>query len=192
MTTFVTSDLHFGHKNILKYNPATRPWSDVREMNEALVDNWNSVVEENDTVYNLGDLAMMRVDKVKPFLSRLNGNHILIRGNHDKAFYKESVCDEFIAEGLLTAVHDYKEIRHNHQKVVMSHYAMRVWNCSHHGAFMLYGHSHGSLPGLGRSMDVGIDACDMESHQKPFRLDDVIAFLSSKDPVVVDHHNKRS
>lgn len=186
MTMFVTSDLHLGHKNILKFNSETRPYDSVEEMNEALVNNWNSVVGPDDTVFNLGDVAFMGYKKLAPYLDRLNGRHILIYGNHDQVIKKN--LDEILRKRLIDEVHDYLEIKVNKQTICMCHYAMRVWNKMHHGSLMLYGHSHGSLPGLGRSMDVGIDSSDMNSNQRPFLLQDVIDYLNTKEIVYVDHH----
>jgi len=90
MKVFLTSDLHFGHENIIKY--CNRPYKDIAEMDKCLIDNWNSVVGPNDLVYNLGDLCMpKRVKKDKNYyydycadvLMDLNGRHVLILGNHD-------------------------------------------------------------------------------------------------------------
>jgi calcineurin-like phosphoesterase family protein len=76
---FVTSDTHFGHANIIKY--AGRPFDSVEEMDEALVENWNSVVKQGDKVYHLGDVTMN--SKSLDILNRLNGRKVLIKGNHD-------------------------------------------------------------------------------------------------------------
>lgn len=76
---FITSDTHFGHANIIKY--ANRPFESVEEMNEALVENWNSVVKQGDKVYHLGDVTMN--SKSLDIMSRLNGRKVLIKGNHD-------------------------------------------------------------------------------------------------------------
>lgn len=82
---FYASDMHFGHANICKFMNAdgtkVRPWDDVQEMDEVLVQNWNSVVKPSDKVYVLGDVVMNR--KHLPTLGRLNGDKVLIKGNHD-------------------------------------------------------------------------------------------------------------
>lgn len=84
MTTWFTSDTHFSHKNIIKY--CDRPFADVHEMNEAIIDNWNSVVSADDTVFHLGDVAMGPIAESLPLVSRLNGYKILVCGNHDRPF----------------------------------------------------------------------------------------------------------
>jgi len=162
---------------MLKFNPDTRPYLDVDEMNQALISNWNSVVSPEDTVYNLGDLSFSKLERTLEVLSQLNGHHILIRGNHDQPFFKQQNIDKCLNGGYLIDIKDYHELRYNGEFIVMSHYSMRVWNHMHRGAYMLYGHSHGFLPGVGRSMDVGIDSSDMPSNQTPFLLDDVLEFL---------------
>lgn len=88
---FIVSDTHFGHVNICKFKAKDgskiRPWDDINEHDEALVQNWNSVVKPNDKVYHLGDVAISK--KSLEILSRLNGDKILIRGNHDIFDLKE-------------------------------------------------------------------------------------------------------
>jgi calcineurin-like phosphoesterase family protein len=79
--TFFTSDHHFGHKNILEYEKQHRPFASVEEMNEALIDKWNSVVTRNDIVYYLGDFCFGRENIA--IADRLNGKKRLILGNHD-------------------------------------------------------------------------------------------------------------
>jgi calcineurin-like phosphoesterase family protein len=84
VTTFYTSDLHFGHANIIGY--CDRPWETVEEMNAGLVDNWNKVVSNEDTVFVLGDLCWGDPRKYTEYLTALNGEKRLVPGNHDFAW----------------------------------------------------------------------------------------------------------
>jgi len=77
---YLTADLHFFHANVIKY--CDRPYGSVEEMNQALIDNWNSVVTDDDTVYVLGDFSLA-FRPVEIFTQRLNGLKYLIAGNHD-------------------------------------------------------------------------------------------------------------
>lgn len=88
--TWFTSDLHFGHVNILTYTPQRRVYlglSDtdtVTEMNEAIVDLWNTQVAPDDTVWVVGDVAMGKVHDNIEYVRQLNGALYLILGNHDR------------------------------------------------------------------------------------------------------------
>ena len=68
MNTFFISDLHFFHKNIIKYS--NRPFSSVEEMNESLIKEWNYIVKPNDVIYNLGDFCFSDIEKLESILSR--------------------------------------------------------------------------------------------------------------------------
>lgn len=79
---WITSDTHFFfHKNIIAYTG--RPFSNITEMREKLIYNWNSVVNFNDIIFVLGDFAFGGTQAKKELLTRLNGYKILIKGNHD-------------------------------------------------------------------------------------------------------------
>ena len=67
---YLTSDLHFNHVNILKYEPVNRPFETLEEMNETLIANWNAKVSAKDTVYVLGDLAMGTVEASRACIER--------------------------------------------------------------------------------------------------------------------------
>jgi len=84
MTTFFTSDTHFGHERIIELS--NRPFRNVAEMNQALIDNWNSVVGPDDHVYHLGDVALGSFFESMECLTRLNGTKTLVVGNHDRLF----------------------------------------------------------------------------------------------------------
>lgn len=82
MKRWIISDMHFGHKNII--NLEKRPFSSLEEMDEAIINNWNSTVDKLETVYVLGDVSFYNMEKTKEIINKLNGYKILIMGNHDK------------------------------------------------------------------------------------------------------------
>ena len=86
---YFISDTHFSHSNIIKY--CNRPFNNVDIMNEALINNWNSIVNKNDIVYHLGDFTI-DYDNLGELVKKLNGKIYLIRGNHEGKsikFYNE-------------------------------------------------------------------------------------------------------
>lgn len=171
-----TSDHHFGHTNIIKH--ANRPFASVEEMDEALIVYWNERVRPEDTVHCLGDFAFHRQEVAQDILDRLHGRKHLIAGNHDKFAFR--------LEGWET-IRNLHEIEVGRRKIVLCHYAMRVWNKSHYGSWMLYGHSHGNLPGDSQSCDVGVDAWSY----RPVSLDEIEARLATLPPhQPVDHHGR--
>jgi calcineurin-like phosphoesterase family protein len=95
MGIFYTSDLHLGHKNILSY--CNRPYSSVEEMDQTLLDNYNSIVNPDDIVYFLGDIAMGDRQAGLELIKQFNGYRILIPGNHDynHSMHKESIRDKW-------------------------------------------------------------------------------------------------
>lgn len=92
MKTFITSDHHFDHTRMLTFSGRDgdyfrgKVFSSTEEMNEVMIEKWNSVVSEGDKVYHLGDFCMSRnPPRIAHIANALNGNKVLIRGNHDKA-----------------------------------------------------------------------------------------------------------
>ena len=160
MTDFVTSDLHFGHTNIMKFCPVTRARfkNDVEYMNEAMIEEWNAVVKPTDRTFILGDVCFSSWEKAVKILERLNGSKFLIVGNHDKKLVKtREFRDQF------TEVRDYYDMHVNGTKVVMFHYPIAEWDQMHRGSVHLHGHLHGGTSGLEayRARDVGMDATGM-------------------------------
>jgi len=189
MTTWVTSDLHFGHANILKFNPATRKFADIDEMNEKFIQEWNTKVHPTDTVFILGDFAFLAADKATDIAYRLFGKKILVVGNHDKKMLQN---DRFRKQ--FVSIHDYLEIEYTLEeprenepkkpvKVVMFHFPIAEWNRCHHGAVHLYGHLHGSVSGLERyrAMDVGVDSAVYSDGAVVRRMDDVVGYCLTGD-----------
>ena len=89
---FVTSDLHICHNKPFLYEP--RGFTSIEEMNEAIVERWNSVVRPDDTVWNLGDFALNDIDAAIPYIRRLNGNIMWIAGNHDGSAKIDKILTE--------------------------------------------------------------------------------------------------
>jgi calcineurin-like phosphoesterase family protein len=142
-----TADQHFGHQNVIKFGD--RPFTSVDEMDRDMIAMWNAVVRPGDVVWHLGDLAYKcHPQRLNQVFSALNGTKNLIRGNHD--------LKPTLALGW-ASVQDFKEIAVDGQRMSLFHYGMRVWPGQHRGAIMLYGHSHGRLPGYSATMDVGVD-----------------------------------
>ena len=83
-TVWITSDLHFGHHNILKFEAKNRRFNSSTEMDEFMIREWNAKVRANDTVYILGDFAFCSAEEAATIARRLNGHKILVKGNHDR------------------------------------------------------------------------------------------------------------
>lgn len=169
----VTSDLHFWHRGILNFCKDTRPYSDVEEMNEALIEHWNSVVGVNDEVLHLGDFSFKGKEATEAILVRLNGNITFVYGNHDRV-----LRDQIKVNGV-----DYLEFRFNGTKVNCSHFPMSSFNQQGRGAVMLYAHCHGSFQGEGRTVDVGFD-----NWGKVIPLQEAIDFCLAREIYCPDHH----
>ena len=157
MTTWITSDLHFGHTNIMKFCPQSRARykNDVDYMNEEMIREWNATIDSEDTVYILGDVAFLPAAKAVSIMHRLNGTKILVEGNHDRKLLNDPVFRRCFAE-----VHKYLDINYNGTKCVMFHYPIAEWDQMHRGAVHFHGHLHGGVSGLEkfRARDMGMDA----------------------------------
>lgn len=154
MALFFTSDLHFGHKNVIRY--CNRPFSSAAEMDQALIDNWNNTVSESDTIILLGDIFFCDPSIAANILRQLNGRKELVYGNHDKQIKSNKHLQSYFS-----AIHpSLYERKIDDDYVTMCHYPMMSWNKSFHGSFQLHGHIHGKSPLTGpvRRYDVGVDA----------------------------------
>jgi calcineurin-like phosphoesterase family protein len=157
-----TADFHLGHKNIIRY--CNRPFDTVEEMNRTIFERLNSLVKTNDILYFLGDFCIGPKARAAELRRQIRCKKIFaVPGNHDKDTRK--LTQEFSWLG------DLAEVSINGQRIVLCHYAMRVWNHSSHGAWHLYGHSHGRLPSLDASlsMDVGVDTHEF----RPWHFDEI-------------------
>ena len=170
--TWICSDPHLNHGNIIKY--CNRPFKSVNDMNEEIINRHNSVVDPTDTVFILGDLGWPDPSE---YVKKLNGNKILIRGNHDS----EKVVSSLLRNNtIIGPVHDYFELtlkEYGILPIVMCHYPIESWNRKYHGAIHLHGHTHGTLDNSGlMRFDMGIDCNDYY----PFKLKDVLRMAEER------------
>lgn len=152
--TALSSDLHFFHKNIIKFCARTRGDNDsLLIMNEKLVKAHNSVVGPDDNWIFAGDLSFGPMSDTMRLLSRMNGKKYWVVGNHDTSYVQHRLKSQF--EKVLP----YLEVKIDGQMCCISHYPMVEWNNMHYGSFHFYGHVHGKkIYQRGRSMDIGVDA----------------------------------
>jgi calcineurin-like phosphoesterase family protein len=149
-----TSDLHLWHNDIIQM--CNRPYNDVDEMWLDVKTKWNHQVQDDDTVFILGDFIWKKSKQVcQRTLSQLNGKKILVLGNHDreKSLYKEGF--EYIDKII-----DIQVISDKTYNLVLCHYPMISWNGMHRGSIQLFGHCHGNLPidvMYDKQIDIGWD-----------------------------------
>lgn len=167
--TFFSGDHHFGHEKIIEY--CSRPFDDVKQMDDELVDRWNSVVSDGDNVVYVGDFSLSGDEKyVEQLFSRLNGLilYVCVPWHHDRRWI-DHVSAMRTSSGRYVYPLPSIEIVYvvgvmggngKPMPITVSHYPMLEWEASHYGAWHVHGHSHGNSPVLAgkRSVDVGVDA----------------------------------
>jgi calcineurin-like phosphoesterase family protein len=160
---WVISDFHFGHENIINY--CGRPFSNVLEMNNRMIESFNTLVDKDDVVINLGDFAFNddRAD-CKHTLSELNGRHILVMGNHDKRHSKS------FWEGVgFTDVYEYPIIYDDFY--ILSH--APVWVSEYTPMVNIHGHLHEKKYANSHYFNVCVEQLDY----KPIRMRDIRAMF---------------
>ena len=165
--TFLVSDTHFGHLGVCKFLSKDgvtklRPWDNPQDMDEEMIKRWNETVSPQDKVYHLGDVAINK--KALPILHRLNGDKVLIKGNHD-----------------IFKLHDYtpyfRDIRAYHvmNKMILSHVPVHD---SQKGRFVanIHGHTHD------RSLDDPWYhcVCVEQTDFRPVLFEDVVKMIQAK------------
>lgn len=165
---FFTSDHHFGHFNIIKYTG--RPYTSLSQMNDELIQRWNSKISKNDIVFHLGDVFFKDGINV---LKQLNGNIILISGNHDRCEHDHlySCC---IPE-LKLKIGNYNCFL-VHVPIIDDPYNKRKPNFSLLNKFdyIICGHVHEKWKTNGKHINVGVDVWDFY----PVHIDELIEFLT--------------
>jgi len=194
MTTFLTSDQHFCHANIIKY--CHRPFSSVGEMDEAMIAAWNAVVTDKDTVYQLGDFCLGGPDAMVEIGHKLNGTVHVIPGCHDSLWIRGVLSARtlpwynIVLENkiIVLPLPEYSLDGGAHPLyVTLCHYPMSAWYASYHGSVHFHGHSHtvNHRLDVGRRFDVGVDGTPEALPGRPFgtpyRVDEALAQLYVSD-----------
>ena len=144
-SVFLVSDTHFGHAGVCRFTrndgvTKLRPWTDPDEMDEAMIQRWNDRVRPNDKVYHLGDVVINR--RALKTLHRLNGDKVLIRGNHD--IFPDVEYREY-----------FRELRAYHvmSGMILSHIPVHVESLGRFGT-NIHGHTHANRVMKPRGFDV--------------------------------------
>ena len=116
MANYYIADLHLGHANVIRFD--NRPFADLTEMHNTILDNWNKTVTGNDTVYILGDFVWAKESEWPFWVEPLAGKKVLITGNHDPKQFSAAT------KRLFQDIKDYKDIPDNGRRVLLCHYAM--------------------------------------------------------------------
>ena len=155
-----TADTHFGHKNIIRF--CQRPFVDVEEMNRVMVENWNSIVGEDDLVFHLGDFSVGGAAEWTSLLDNLNGRIILILGNHDMNNVSQGFMHRFLDVKMQMLISIGK------QRIYLNHYPFLCYGGAYRNTWQLFGHVHTNQQSTGldsprlkqlfpTQYDVGVD-----------------------------------
>ena len=176
MRKWFISDLHFGHNNILKYQK-NRDFGSVERMDEHIINSWNKYIAKKDLVYVIGDFSFHDFEKTKEIMGRLNGEIILILGNHDK--FRKYTIHDWVELGFKD-VKDEEIVRlSNGVQYLLKHYPYaqgffgKLWKKISlqkkyfrpymafypvdAGMWHIHGHFHGGKALIGRQINVNVD-----------------------------------
>ena len=200
---WITSDTHYGHKNIVRGTTnwrtqdgevpveSTRDFQTIEQMNWRMIDGINNFISQDDTLIMLGDVSFGGFENIDIFLDRLICKNIhLIIGNHDHHIEnnREDIQNRFLS------VKHYLEVKINDRSFVLCHYPLQSWNGLNKGVIHLHGHVH--LPenrkfGNGKRMDVGVDGNNLY----PINIKEIRSIMKDRPhkklTLPKDHHEKR-
>jgi len=197
---WITSDTHYGHKNICRGVTdwrtkdgkipinSTRDFASLDLMNDTIVNNINNCVGQDDVLIHLGDWSFGGYENIRKFRERIICESVyLIYGNHDHNIRNNR---DNIKE-LFVETYSYAELVYDKNTFVLFHYPILSWNCISRGYVHLFGHQHSSPDKkfrTGKSMDIGID-----THEKfqPYNIKEIVQIMN-KRPIAFnigdDHH----
>lgn len=200
---WITADTHYNHKNICRGVTEwrmpdgsipisqTRDFPTIQKMNDAMVNNINSIIMQDDILIHLGDWSFGGFESIREFYDRLVCKNIhLILGNHDQHIVKNK---EDIRELFLSVEKENDQYKYERIYFHLHHYPIMSWRDMKQGTIHLHGHTHFSGDnrfGKGKKMDIGIDG---HPEFKPYNLVEVIKLMEARPIIseyetVLDHH----
>ncbi len=175
-TIWISGDTHFGDAHALTL--FERPFADVSTMDAHFLEALNRQIGKRDVLIHIGDFCGpmpdgqdAQIEYARKIRQQIRCKKIhLIRGNHDPK------SEQFAS--LFDSVKDQMNFRREigNERVIVSHYPLRAWRGQLGGALHLYGHTHGALEEVGRSMDVGVDCWKYA----PLQLDHALSILVAR------------
>ena len=161
-----TSDLHFFHDRILDFHPKRKELfgKTIEEAKEAMIQLWNSRVDKKDTIYILGDLSFGTIEDKRKLFQRLNGNKVLILGNHDKVpDHLRCYFNHITQIKNMTFKKSVYNFLHRDIEMIMCHFPMLSWEHKDKNSIMIHGHCHGKVDEINKNsddlrFDVGLDS----------------------------------
>lgn len=166
------SDTHFFHENILKFKDLsgrkTRPFQTIEEMHETIIENWNSVVNDNDYVYHLGDVTFRYGKEFNELMSRLKGRKRLILGNHDR-LKGTDLMKWFEKVDLWKGFKEYN--------FTASHIPLMLQSLRD-GAYNVHGHVHQNSLNNPNYINVSVEVRDYT----PVHIDEISAEINKAHP----------
>jgi len=134
---YYIADTHFGHENILKLSK--RPFESIKEMDKAIIENWNNRVTDSDNIYILGDFAYKSQDPIS-YLKKLKGKKHLIIGNHDNKLLSNKKYEKYFS-----SVTFIKTVNDSGKRIICCHYPMVEWDGYYRNTLHFYGHIHNNF-----------------------------------------------
>ncbi len=187
MTTWFTSDQHFGHTRIIEY--VKRPFDSVDQMDDIMIERWNERVKSEDIVYHLGDFTLSNLKGFEYYMEKLNGNIFIVPGGHDSRWLAQFRKNG--KEIKYTVISDLITVNVRGLELVLCHYPLLTWEKSHYGSIHLHGHTHGNIGCIGRSqegqgakpgyrVDVGVDC----NNFYPVAITDILNRIDAYEGIV--------
>jgi len=180
---YFTSDTHFNHKASIKHY--ARPFLNIDEMNNKLVENWNKEVKPDDEIYILGDFMNGSGTEANTILERLNGIKYLVKGNHD-----EYLEDENFNKSHFQWIKEYYILKYKGRNFILFHYPIFEWQGFFKKDYHLYGHVHNQFKYKSQqerfrvlskyAVNVCVDVCKY----KPICIDTIIERVEKKKSAI--------